>query len=277
MQSPGALAEGRYSRAMAEVMRERVVTPTHRCDHLVQVYRDHAELAESVATFFGAGFEAGQPAVAVATTAHWPAIAQRLDRRGWNVEELQAEGVLHVRDAHETLAAISDEHGPSVRKFNDVVGGLLDLAVGTDANRPPRAFGEMVDILVRRGERKAADTLEGYWNKLGTHRDFTLLCAYEVDLFDLQEQISLLPQVYRSHTHVLPAADEARMEAAVGRAFAEVLGEANAAKVYTQAVRGDGTAPASHLALMWISAHMPRTAADVLAVARARYADAAAA
>jgi hypothetical protein len=262
---------------VAEVMRERVVTPTHRCDHLVQVYRDHADLADSVATFFGAGFEAGQPAVAVATAAHWPAIAQRLGARGWDVAELQAEGVLHVRDAHETLAAITDDKAPSERKFNDVVGGLLDDAAGTDRNRTLRVFGEMVDILVRRGERTAADTLESYWNDLGARRPFTLLCAYEVDLFDLQEQISLLPQVYRSHTHVLPAADEERMEAAVTRALAEVLGETNAAKVYAQAVRKDGTAPASHLALMWISAHMPRTAEEVLAVARVRYADAAAA
>jgi hypothetical protein len=262
---------------MTEVVKEQVgAVNKHHCDHLVQVYRDPVELAESAAAFFGAGFELGQPAVAVVTAAHWPVMAERLEKRGWRVAELQAEGTLHVRDADETLAAISNRRGPVLRKFNDVVGSLLDLAAGPGSQRV-RAFGEMVDILVRRGERIEADTLERYWNELGEKKDFTLLCGYKVDLFDLQAQISLLPQVYRSHTHVLPPADAERMERAVGQALAEVLGADDAQKVYAQAVRDQESAPASHLALLWISAHMPRTAEEVLAVARLHFAEAAAA
>jgi hypothetical protein len=261
---------------MAEVMREQVVEVKHHCDHLVQVYREPVELAESVAAFFGAGFDVGQPAVAVVTAAHWPVMAERLEKRGWDVGKLEAEGALHVRDADETLAALSDRRGPVLRKFNDVVGSLLDLAAGGGGRRV-RAFGEMVDILVRRGERIEADTLERYWNELGEKKDFTLLCGYKVDLFDLQAQISLLPQVYRSHTHVLPAADAERMELAVGRALADVLGADDAQKVYAQAVRDKESAPASHLALLWISAHMPRTAEEVLAAARLHFTEAAAA
>jgi DcmR-like sensory protein len=260
---------------MVEVMRERAAV-SHHCDHLVQVYREPIELAESVATFFGAGFEAGQPAVAVVAAAHLPAITERLAKHGWDVDELEAEGVLHVRDADETLAALSDGRGPVQRKFNDVVGSLLGLAAGAGTRRM-RVFGEMVDILVRRGERTQADILEGYWNELGEKLDFTLLCGYKVDLFDLQAQISLLPQVYRTHTHVLPAADEDRMELAVGRALADVLGDADAQKVYAQAARQAENVPASHLALLWISAHMPRTAEEVLATARTHFAEAAAA
>lgn len=261
---------------MAEVMRERVVEVKHRCDHLVQVYREPVELAESVAAFFGAGFDIGQAAVAIVTAAHWLVMAERLGKRGWDAGELEAEGALYVRDADETLAAFSSDRGPVQRQFNDVIGSLLDLAAGAGARRV-RAFGEMVDILVRRGERTEADTLERYWNELGEKQDFTLLCGYKVDLFDLQSQISLLPQVYRAHTHVLPAADAERMERAVGQALADVLGADDAQKVYAQAVRDKESAPPSHLALLWISAHMPRTAEEVLAAARLHFAEAAAA
>src|SRR6476660_2311388 len=128
-------------------MRDQSAPGAHQCDHLVQVYREPVDLAEAVAAFFGAGFQAGEPAVAVVTAANWPVISERLEKRGWRIPKLQAEGVLHVRDAHETLAAISDERGVVQRKFNDVVGSLIDLAAGGDTRRPVRAFGEMVDIL----------------------------------------------------------------------------------------------------------------------------------
>lgn len=256
-------------------MREKVVAPP-RCDHLVQVYREPVELAESVATFFAAGFDAAEPAVALATAAHWPLIAERLEARGWCVDRLEAESLLFVRDAEHTLAAISDDGIPSSGKFREVIGGLLDSAT-EPGGRGVRAFGEMVDILVRRGERMAADTLERYWNELGTRRDFTLLCGYKVDLFDLEAQTALLPQVYRSHTHVVAGTDAERVDLAVRHAVAEVLGEADAQKLYQQVSRGSENAPVSHLALLWISAHMPRTAEEILAAAGTHFAAAAAA
>jgi hypothetical protein len=258
-------------------MKEQSGSAAQQCDHLVQVYREPVDLAEAVAAFFGAGFQAGEPTLAVVTAANWPIISERLEKRGWRVAELEAEGALHVRDAHETLASISDERRPVQRKFNDVVGSLIDVAAGGDTKRPVRAFGEMVDILVRRGDRTQADILEDFWNELREKKNFALLCGYKVDVFDLHAQISLLPQVYRTHTHVLPGADADRMEVAVGRALADVLGEDDAQKVYAQAQRNDQAVPLSHLALLWISAHMPRTAEEVLAAARLHFAEAAAA
>jgi hypothetical protein len=261
---------------MAEIVRER---GEHRCDHLVQVYREPVELAESVATFFAAGFDDGEPAVAVVCAAHWPEICRRLERHGHDAATLEAAGMLIVRDAHETLEAISEGSAPAWRPFKEIGNDLLDLAAAAVADRRPRVFGEMVDILVRRDDRRSADVLEGFWNDLAAKRSFTLLCGYRVDLFDVEAHISLLPQVYRSHTHVLPALDADRIELAVGRALTEVLGEADSQKVYAQVARQEQakSAPASHLALMWVSAHMPRTAAQVLAAARTHYSAAAAA
>jgi MEDS: MEthanogen/methylotroph, DcmR Sensory domain len=248
------------------------------CDHLVQVYRHSSELAEAAAMFLAAGFSAREPGVVIATAAHWPLIAERLSRDGWNTEELEAEGLLWVRDAATTLAAISNGHEPSAKKFNAVVGGLLNEATSGRPHLRVRAFGEMVDILVRRGEQGAADILEGYWNELAARRNFTLLCGYKIDLFDPKAQTTLLPQVYRSHMHVLAASDEDRVAAAVEHALEQVLGKDDAKRVYANVARSDKHAPTSQLALRWISAHMPRTAEEILAAAGTYYdADSAAA
>jgi hypothetical protein len=249
----------------------------HR-DHLVQVYREAVELAEAAATFFSAGFESREPAVAIATAAHWPLIAERLARRGWNPHKLEADGLLHVRDADLTLQAILDEGGrPSARKFDDVVGGLLRDVTGRMPKRRVRAFGEMVDLLVDRGERLDADVLERYWNELAAELNFGLLCGYKLDLLDDDSQIGLLSQIHRSHAEVLPSGDEDRFAVAVDRALVEVLGEADKQKVYAQIGNAGVKAPAPQLALMWLSAHMPRAAAKVLAAARRYYGDVAAA
>ena len=46
-----------------------------------------------------------------------------------------------------------------------------------------RAYGEMVDVLWRRGEKSAALRLEELWNELQARRSFTLLCAYAMGKF----------------------------------------------------------------------------------------------
>jgi len=253
----------------------RGVTP---CDHLVQVYRDPVELAESVAVFFCSGLAAGESAVAVATAGHWPVIAERLARRGWDAEELEASDRLVRADAESTLAAISEDGMPSFKRFTPVVGGLLDRAAGGPKRRV-RVFGEMVDILVRRGEPAAADALEEMWNRAGAARRFTLLCGYKVDLFDRDAQLNLLPQVYRSHSQVLPPPDPERLESALRDAVLQILGEADAKKVYGHVARQrrEERVPPAQLALMWITAHMPLTAERILDAARANYVTASAA
>lgn len=51
--------------------------------HGVQLYRDTGELADSVAAYLAAGFDAGEPAVVVATPEHRDAFAERLGETGW--------------------------------------------------------------------------------------------------------------------------------------------------------------------------------------------------
>ena len=130
----------------------------------------------------------------------------------------------------------------------------------------------MVDLLCERGNPAGAARLEELWNRLARRRSFSLLCGYRIDVFDRDAQISVLPEICRSHSHVLPADDPARLERAVDAALEEALGS-QAGQVY--AVLGDQLrrkqVPPAQLTLMWVSSQMPLSAERILASARAHY------
>jgi hypothetical protein len=245
--------------------------------HAVQVYSELDELAASVGSFLDAGFRGGDPAVVVASSAHWDSFRTELERRGHDVDELQAEGLLTRCDAEETLASFMDGEAPSGERFEETVGGLLDEVARRFPERTIRAFGEMVDLLFQRGQETAAIALEELWNRALESRRCALLCGYELDVFDLDAQTSALPEIIRTHTHPRPVADTARLAAAVHETLTDVLGPDATARVYLRVAQEvPRTAlPRAQAVLMWLSRHQPKTAQRVLLGARARYAAAA--
>jgi MEDS: MEthanogen/methylotroph, DcmR Sensory domain len=242
-------------------------------DHGAHVYTDASELAQSVGAYLAAGFDLGEPAVVIATPEHWSRFAERLALCGWGDEELQEQGLLWFADADETLAAIMADGAPSWDRFEQVVGGLMDRVEERFPGGRIRAFGEMVDLLCQRDDPGSAAGLEDLWNRLAQQRSFSLLCAYRLDVFDRATQVSVLPDVCRSHSHVRPAEDPVRLQQAVDSALDEALG-ADAGKVYalmSDRKQQTKVVPAAQLALMWVSAEMPAHAERILASARATY------
>lgn len=126
---------------------------------------------------------------------------EEIERLGRPLDELQADGLLTCRDAEETLAVFMDGDGPAGDRFEAVVGGVLDDVASRFPDRTVRAFGEMVDLLFQRGQEAAAVELEELWNGLLESRACAVLCAYELDVFDLDVQTSALPEIVRTHTH----------------------------------------------------------------------------
>lgn len=243
--------------------------------HAAQVYVHVDELAASVAAYLTAGFEAGEPALVVATPQHLALFAERLAAAGWTSHRVEAEGLLAVADADATLASIMNGSRPDPDAFERVVGRLIDRFEG----RHVRAFGEMVDLLSERGEREAASALEELWNMLARTRRFSLLCGYRLDVFDAKTQARTLPAVCRAHSHVLPVAEPARLAEAVDLALEEVLGRAQAQDVRAvvhRHIRRDRV-PSAQLVLMWVAENMPAVADRILVAARGRYAGHAAA
>ena len=247
------------------------------CGHAVQIYNDASELAESVATYYASGFEAGEPAVLIATAAHRALFEAALADAGWDAERLARSGLLVTADAEETLAAFMGAGGfPSASAFDAVVGTLLDSVAKRFPGKHVRAFGEMVDVLVERGAVEAAVSLEELWNSLTLSRPFfSLLCGYRLDVFDRAAQTNVLPGVCRTHSHVHPAADATRLARAVDHALDEVLGAAEAGKIYglVGAQIREDRVPTAQLLLMWVSENMPGLADRILASARTRYFD----
>ena len=114
------------------------------------------------------------------------------------------------------LASLLDDGKPSPVLFERVIGSLVDELSARFPGQPVRAFSEMVDLLCKRGDRPAAAELEELSNRLGERQRFSLFCAYRVDLFDSDAQLSLLPQICQAHTRVQPGGDVARLGLAVG-------------------------------------------------------------
>ena len=241
--------------------------------HGVRVYRAADELADAVADYVAAGFDAGEPAIVVTTRDHRRRIADALAERGWDAAQIERSGLLVVADAEATLAAFTLGGELSAARFEQIVGGLLDRAEAQFPGQPLRVFGEMVDVLAARGNRRAAERVEELWNDLAGRRDFTLLCAYRLDIFDRDSQLTALPDVCRTHSHVVAADDEKRLARAVDAALEDVVGPDQAGRVYALALgaRGSSNVPLAQLALMWISREMPALSERVLASARRHY------
>ena len=241
--------------------------------HAVQIYSDLDELAGSVADYLGSGFEAGEPGVVVATREHVARFAARLAAAGWQEHKIQADRLLVLADADAMLARFMEDGLPSASAFDSALGGLLDQVAERFPGARIRVFGEMVDLLVERGQVEAALEVERLWNELARRRSFALLCGYRVDVFDLATQAGLLPRVCAEHSHVLPAADPERLSRAVDLALDEVLGPTDAGKVYLlvgERIR-EARVPVAQLVLMWVSANMPGLADRILDSARTHY------
>jgi hypothetical protein len=242
-------------------------------DHAVQVYDDLAELAASVGHYLDAGFRNGQPAVLISTSDRFDAFARELEARGWDIDQLEARGLLARFDAEQTLDAFMDGEIPSAERFEQVVGGAIDRVASRFPDATIRAFGDMVDLLWRQGNEAGAIALEELWNDLAETRRFALLCGYHLDIFDLDVQTSALPEIARVHTHPRPAADTSRLAAAVDKALAEVLGPVEAGQIYLQVAEQvpHTQLPRAQAVLMWLSQQNPTGAQRVLKRVRTHY------
>jgi MEDS: MEthanogen/methylotroph, DcmR Sensory domain len=243
-------------------------------EHAVQLYSELDELTDSVVRFLDAGWRADEPAVVIATSAHWTAFREALEQQGWDTDALGAEHLLTLLDADEAAAALLDGELPSPSRFERLIAATIDGVAARFPDRTLRAFGEIVDVLQRDGRPEAAIALEELWNELAETRKFALLCGYEIDIFDAKLQAGLVREVICRHTHARPAADNARLAAAVDAALADVVGAERAGRIYLEVADAvpHGAVPRAQSVLNWVTTHETRFAEKILARARAHYA-----
>jgi signal transduction histidine kinase len=168
--------------------------------HVVQFYDDDEILCERVARYLGDGLTVGECALVIATEDHRASIARHLTGAGHHIDVAIATGQLVMLDAEATLQRISVAGKPSRERCFEHLGATIDRLHATSNGMPVRAYGEMVDLLWRAGERASALALETYWNELARTRKFALLCAYVMASFYKAADLDSLGAICAAHS-----------------------------------------------------------------------------
>ena len=174
------------------------ISPAPHHEHTVQFYEEDGFLARVVADFLADGLAAAQPAVVIATEDHRSSVSALLSARGLDSHSVQ------FLDAAETLATFMDGALPNAERFRATIGGVLRSVSAARPEVPIRAYGEMVDLLWRDGNREGAIRLEQLWNDLASEHRFSLLCAYAMGNFSRASHAEAFARICDTHTLVMP-------------------------------------------------------------------------
>ena len=164
--------------------------------HDVQFYEREDFLYTAVADYLAEGVNAGEPGVVVATPEHRAGFAEALRMRGLDPANID---VLFL-DARETLAKFMSGSMPDPQRFFSTIGAVLEAHKAVRL----RAYGEMVDVLWRDGNREGAVRLEELWNEIAGFYSFSLLCAYPIGNFLKESDATLFDAICARHNRTLP-------------------------------------------------------------------------
>lgn len=173
--------------------------PGNSGHHAVMFYRDPHRLCQLVADFLGDGLAAQQPVVVIASPIHRKTISTELAHRHFDVERLMNDGQIVMLDAFTMLRPFMVNGEPHAANFRAIVGDVLTRAEALRRVGAVRAYGEMVDVLWRRGRRHAAIRLEILWNDLASRHALSLLCGYAMGNFYKETGRE---SICAQHTHV---------------------------------------------------------------------------
>jgi hypothetical protein len=202
--------------------------------HIVQLYREPIFLQKAVAAWLAQPLATGGGAVVVGTPENASRVLARLRTMGVDVETLQAAGRLRIVDAEGLMARFIVDGTPDAARFKEAAAEVLQAvraACGPEGE--VRAWGEMVNLLWKRGNLAAAQRLESLWNEVIDEHGIRLLCSYEADNLAPETHAGLLGHLCAGHSQLIPEDDFATFDLALGNALVDVFGEDEAAMVRT--------------------------------------------
>jgi hypothetical protein len=239
-------------------------------EHVVQLYgTDDRLLTENVCRYLGEGLKRGDGLVVIATAAHRGSFVRKLrEERGYSRAVL--EGRLVFLDAEATLARFMVDGEPDRVRFESIIGEALQGVRSRAVHTGIRAYGEMVGVLWKSGNYRAAIRLEEQWNQLLASSDVSLFCAYPIDVFGAGFQHQAVDALLCAHTHLVPT--HSALESALNRAMDEVLGDrVNGLRPLIQSNHRPAWAeiPKPEAMILWLRNNLPGSVEQILSRARA--------
>jgi hypothetical protein len=181
-----------------------LLTHAESGDHVVQLYgEDDQLLAKNVSRYLAEGMRRLDGLLVIATPEHTQAIARHLAQDDASATlEGERSGRLVFLDARTTLDRILVGGRPDEGLFDAVVGEAMREVRARSGSGKVRAFAEMVGLLWSEARFAEAELLESLWNALLAGSDYSLYCAYRIDLFGMNVDKGTLSSIVAAHTHL---------------------------------------------------------------------------
>ncbi len=168
--------------------------------HFTQFYKSEAELLRPLSRYIEDGIQAGETCIVIATDVHLQQLDEQLESRGVDLGAAKVNGQYVALDAAETMSKFMVGGMPDRTRFFEEIGTLVDGII--KKNSPIRAYGEMVALLWKQGNKKAVMSLEKLWDEcIGAH-SIALYCAYPELHFVMDSEA--LSEITLCHKTVLP-------------------------------------------------------------------------
>lgn len=172
-------------------------------EHTVQFYPDCKNLIENLHEYVATGLTSQANCVVIATKQHIAKLNKKISET-IDVTSAQQSGQYLTLDANEALKSFMVNGLPDEKLFKTHIGGLMADVI-KNHGRPVRAYGEMVALLWKEGNKDAVMELEKLWNNLADDYDFSLYCAYPELHFILDTKaVSEISKCHNLHVHKLP-------------------------------------------------------------------------
>jgi signal transduction histidine kinase/ActR/RegA family two-component response regulator len=184
--------------------------------------------SERIALFLSEGSSSGRFTLALATAEHLTALCGALTEQGADVAALKQSGQLVLHDAEQIAAALVRDGNVQRSVFEGLIAE--EVRQGVQRWGSARAYGEVVDVLVRGGDPASALALEGFWGELLGESRAELLCGYALEPFSSEAMSQTFRHVCDHHGHVEAGKprqlDKARLEAELVQSHAALTREA---------------------------------------------------
>jgi hypothetical protein len=254
---------------------EKILERPHSGGHFVQLYEsDETALARNVGLYLWAGLRCGDGVLVVVTPEHQELFARHLESLGGNLAEALESQQLVFLDAQQTMAEFMVGGQPDWLRFEKTIRRAMRLIRPGPNAEGLRAYGEMVGLLWKARQFAAAIRLEQFWNKLLEQSSFSLYCAYAIDIFGKDFEVSNLDGVLCTHTHLVPAEPNGTLETALNCSLDEILGpKADALRLLIKANYRPAWAvmPTAENIVLWLRRNLPEQADEIVKRARHHY------